>query len=412
MSLSLSGSTWDVQGVPGLLHEAVGAATGSPKAVGCPSEPVSPASSCPSPTRRGTAPSEAWELALETWSDLEPSGYAIEEQRIRDRLPAVASRIPRLTRDCTKQLFEPSSPSAAPLFVQLLQPRGGKVEFLFFWKAFGEAMQMTGVKKDSGLTAEVELVRDKLLRRSMVWKDYRVPFEVVLAEIRSAAGMSESPAFWLKCAGLLKSQADLGTAISVQDLTCIVLSWLHESQLWAFGIGCEIVLSCDLDVASRKGPPVYLHVYDVSQDQSIQSVNFILAHKDSPVKFGGIFHAGVEVHGREWSYGCTTCMSLAGVSSGTPRGHPHHAYRQTIQLNCTNASAEKVAEIIATLSKEYPGPDYHLLRRNCCHFAEDFCRRLGAGSLPPWIHRLARLAAGLEAIMQTAPVGLSSVFSI
>ena len=44
----------------------------------------------------------------------------------------------------------------------------------------------------------------------------------------------------------------------------------------------------------------------------------------------------------------------------------------------------------------YPGGDYDLLRRNCCHFADDFARRLGVGGIPSWIMRLAKIGAGVE----------------
>ena len=39
---------------------------------------------------------------------------------------------------------------------------------------------------------------------------------------------------------------------------------------------------------------VCLHVYDVSLEEGIQKLNKVLANKLSPVKLGGVFHAGVE----------------------------------------------------------------------------------------------------------------------
>ena len=37
--------------------------------------------------------------------------------------------------------------------------------------------------------------------------------------------------------------------------------------------------------------------------QGIQNLNVFLAHPLSPFKFGGVFHAGVEIGGEEWSFG-------------------------------------------------------------------------------------------------------------
>merc|ERR1712194_720802 len=50
--------------------------------------------------------------------------------------------------------------------------------------------------------------------------------------------------------------------------------------------------------------------------------------------------------------------------------------------------------------EEYPGHDYDLLRRNCTHFADDFCQRLGVGGIPGWIHRLARFIVVIENMVQ------------
>mmetsp|Transcript_118981 Transcript_118981/g.331948 ORF Transcript_118981/g.331948 Transcript_118981/m.331948 type:complete len:236 (+) Transcript_118981:2-709(+) len=150
------------------------------------------------------------------------------------------------------------------------------------------------------------------------------------------------------------------------------------------------------------GQEVFLNVYDVSQEELVQKVNKVLAHKYSPVKFGGVFHAGVEVNGLEWCYGCSTSETVPGISCSLPREHPQHHYRQTICLRRTKLSQEDIAEVISALIEEYPGDDYDLLRRNCCHFADDFCQRLGVGRIPGWVNRLARQGARLDGALQVA----------
>ncbi|CAK0852127.1 unnamed protein product [Prorocentrum cordatum] len=91
---------------------------------------------------------------------------------------------------------------------------------------------------------------------------------------------------------------------------------------------------------------------------------------------------------------------MPGISCDEPREHPQHNYRQTIELKRTQLTAEQVAELISQLIEEYPGDDYDMLRRNCCHFADDFSRRLGAGRIPGWVHRLARLGARVDTALQ------------
>jgi len=413
----------EAQRLQGLLSEAVAAPAPPAAAPVAPPEPTAAAAGGLSPTRRGTsgaAPAEAWELALETWIDLKASGYAIEEGRVQSLLPSIAASVPRLSRDCTHQLFEPSAQSGQPVFMKLLRAHRGQVNFLYFWKAFGEAMHMTGAKHDAGLTAELEMLRDRLLRRvedtgggmdddrsAQARPERRVlPAWSLVEEVHRAASMSSAPNFWKRCSEVLVGNLGL-EEISLEELTSIVLSWLHESQLWESEHGAEAqaLTRRSLSMASQDEGllPVYVHIYDVSKEESIQSLNSILAHKNSPVKFGGVFHAGVEVNGLEWSYGYSPSLSKPGVSCGKPRIHPQHVYRQTITLRNTKVVAEMIAEIISQLIEEYPGSDYNLLRRNCCHFADDFCRRLGVGGIPGWVHRLARLGAGVEAMIQSAP---------
>jgi len=160
-----------------------------------------------------------------------------------------------------------------------------------------------------------------------------------------------------------------------------------------------------LDEGSEQGAKVFLNIYDVSQDTGIQRLNLVLAHRFSPFKFGGVFHAGVEVAGREYSYGY--CQSGSGVSYIEPRKHPQHHYRETVELAATKLSEQEINRTIVALARQYIGQDYHLMRRNCCHFADELCQALGAGELPGWVYRLARigdkvcfLSEGLEGLVR------------
>ena len=54
---------------------------------------------------------------------------------------------------------------------------------------------------------------------------------------------------------------------------------------------------------------VQLHIYDVSQDEKIANFNRWLAPQGSPLKFGGVFHAGVEVTSRE-----AACFHISSLS--------------------------------------------------------------------------------------------------
>jgi len=149
---------------------------------------------------------------------------------------------------------------------------------------------------------------------------------------------------------------------------------------------------------------VTLHVYDVSKEVGIQQLNAFLSLL--PFKLGGVFHAGVEVLGREWSFGY--CERGSGVSAIPPRGHSNHTFRESIAMPCTTLAEAQVKALIQEMSSEYNGSSYHLLRRNCCHFADDLCQRLGVGAVPPWLHRFARLGDGVLNISQDLEYRLGS----
>jgi len=140
---------------------------------------------------------------------------------------------------------------------------------------------------------------------------------------------------------------------------------------------------------AQEGSPVFLHVYDVSKHTGVQWLNAVFAHRSSPLKFGGIFHVGVEVHGKEWFFGQS--KEGTGVTWMPPRSERDHHFRESVALPHTQLTPEAVSAVIRTMMGEYTGKSYELLRRNCCHFADDFCHRLGVGQIPAWTYRLASI---------------------
>lgn len=136
---------------------------------------------------------------------------------------------------------------------------------------------------------------------------------------------------------------------------------------------------------------VILHVYDVTNSGSEKTNNTILQinkiFKDG-IGLGGIFHSAVQVHGDdEWSFGY--CEHGTGVFSCPATKNPMYTYREKIVLGETNLSVSKVNQILRELSREWPGDHYDLLARNCNHFCDQLCERLGVPKLPGWVNRFA-----------------------
>jgi len=65
-------------------------------------------------------------------------------------------------------------------------------------------------------------------------------------------------------------------------------------------------------------------------------------------------------------------------------------------------------DVLTDLCEEYRGEEYHMLRRNCCHFADDFAKRLAVGGIPTWVHRLAQLFGNADYLVTGITKGFSS----
>ncbi|KAK4403618.1 hypothetical protein Sango_0730400 [Sesamum angolense] len=62
---------------------------------------------------------------------------------------------------------------------------------------------------------------------------------------------------------------------------------------------------------------------------------------------------------------------------------------KALNLGKTSFSIYKVNQILRELSREWPGHSYDLLSKNCNHFCDEFCERLGVPKLPGWVNRFA-----------------------
>ncbi|XP_010537155.1 PREDICTED: deSI-like protein At4g17486 [Tarenaya hassleriana] len=150
---------------------------------------------------------------------------------------------------------------------------------------------------------------------------------------------------------------------------------------------------------------VVLHIYDVTNSGSEKTNNTIVQinriFKDG-IGLGGIFHSAIQVFGdEEWSFGF--CEEGTGVFSCPSSENPMYAYREKIVIGRTECSIFLVNQILRELSREWPGHSYDLLSKNCNHFCNEFCDRLGVQKLPGWVNRFAHAGdAALEVAGNTA----------
>lgn len=200
---------------------------------------------------------------------------------------------------------------------------------------------------------------------------------------------------------------------------------------------------------------VLLHIYDVSGSSAMEQVNQLLRPAGT-----GLFHAGVEVFGAEWSFGGACCEeegvqtegwcegwnSTSSFSSGSalipggsvaaprpagevdagsaaldfgtgvfstspPRECPPHRYRESVGMGLTQMTKAEVEVLLDKLAAEWPTSDYDLLKRNCGHFADALCRGLGVGAVPVWVTNLAGVGAALQDGVTVAAQGAAAAAS-
>jgi len=161
-----------------------------------------------------------------------------------------------------------------------------------------------------------------------------------------------------------------------------------------------------LDTSQFPRSQVFLNVYDLGDNDTFHSINNV-STGNSNLLLGGMFHAGVQVYGKEWCFGASQAGS--GVAPVVPRAHPQHRYRTTVPLGCTGLSDEEVAALLRRMSTEWQGDSYDLLHRNCLNFCNALCQELGVGRIPGWVDRAPRAASDLNAAYRSAAEGAREV---
>ena len=123
---------------------------------------------------------------------------------------------------------------------------------------------------------------------------------------------------------------------------------------------------------------VRLHIYDATNARVVSGLNSLL-----PDDKAGAYHVGVEILGKEWSFGGSTGEEgRGGVGWCTPKGDPDHRFRRTVDLGRTSWSRHQIDQAIAEMQREpaWAPKEYSLLRHNCVHFAQALVTRLGVTS--------------------------------
>ena len=102
----------------------------------------------------------------------------------------------------------------------------------------------------------------------------------------------------------------------------------------------------------------------------------------------GLHHSGVEIMGSEYSF-----ASGGGVFESPPGEAPGAKFRDRIELGSFDGgSAELTAVLDRLRSNGFGADEYHLVRKNCNHFANALVWALLRKPIPPHVNRLADVA--------------------
>jgi len=149
------------------------------------------------------------------------------------------------------------------------------------------------------------------------------------------------------------------------------------------------------------GIRVVLHVYNVQK--RLGGINKGLR----AIVGGGAFHGGVVVYFEgdyppvEFSFGFAP-EGETGVFFVKPKGvHPDpFDFKEALEMGHTPLSHDDILDIIHELQDmkgEWTGPSYNVVRHNCCHFSEEFLKRLKVPRpFPKWVNKMAKLGTKIE----------------
>jgi len=159
-----------------------------------------------------------------------------------------------------------------------------------------------------------------------------------------------------------------------------------------------------LDTSKFASNEVFLNVYDLGKSEALGNINRVSTANNN-ILVGGLFHASVQVYGREWCYGSGP-SGKTGVSQLHPRTHPQHSYRTTVPLGVTQLGQPEVCALLERLSEEWPGDQYHWVRNNCLDFCNALLKELGLGRIPGWVDRAQRTACAIDNTSRSAAAGV------
>ena len=103
---------------------------------------------------------------------------------------------------------------------------------------------------------------------------------------------------------------------------------------------------------------VILNIYDLSPaNKYLYSVGL------------GFYHTGVEINGKEWSFGGSPEMQGTGVFDSEPLSLDTETYRASVEMGSISTMSD-FYRILEDVKKEFHANEYNVVKKNCNHFSD------------------------------------------
>lgn len=136
---------------------------------------------------------------------------------------------------------------------------------------------------------------------------------------------------------------------------------------------------------------IHLNVYDLVDNNNLYVYGL------------GIYHSGLQIGGTEYTFG------REGAFEHEPQKAPAVPLRDSIFLATIELPRDRIVSIVDEVSKEFNTQKYHLLNRNCNHYAKalyeriiDRCGRIAkekSTPIPGYVNRMAWLGSKFRCLI-------------
>ena len=138
---------------------------------------------------------------------------------------------------------------------------------------------------------------------------------------------------------------------------------------------------------------VVLNIYDVVEHPFAYSIGKWMTL--------GIHHTGIQVGMREFAF------TLEGIVITEPHRIPRCKLTHRILLT-RNATDAMVQGALTKLQREFTPSTYDPLLKNCNHFSDAFCSKIGDKLVPTWVNRAPTMASMLGTRFRLRPAKVTA----